>query len=710
MPFNCMASRKSYAEKQGPGRHQDSVALPIASTGRKLRKRGRSHGGRHSSLALSLAVGLLCSSTSPAPVCAFLLPGAVSRSSSMGLGSGSAIGISSGRSSFAGSSSCVVGSAKSSIRRRRTKTAGGAGGHLRMGIPKLFRWLTDQYPVISQRLDQGLNEHTAPIDNLYLDMNGVIHMCTHHNDDEFIELNEKEMFRRIFIFTDRMFKLVRPRRLMYLAVDGTAPRAKMNQQRSRRFRSSKEAEVNMAEMVMRDGKLPEVTRFDSNCITPGTDFMFKLTKAFQAWIEYKMDTDPFWQQNARVVFSGPDVPGEGEHKVMDYIREARETEPDWRDDLRHCLYGLDADLIMLSLVTHEKHFSLLREKMSVRHSRRKKPKDPITYTRNDFELMEVSLLREMLRLQFQSQANDPKLPFKFELERVIDDFVFMCILVGNDFLPNVPHLDISDGALNHMMNMYKLLLPKMGGYLTKKDQIHHGRLEMFMHEVSRREAMYFRRRGVEESDLVLQDPGKYTDRYYKTKLDLDPEQEEEKRSVAKHYLEGLYWVLKYYHVGVDAGGSWSWYYPHLYAPLASSMTNLMDMEISFEKGRPFPNLLQLLSVLPPQSADFLPEPYKALMVEPTSPILEYYPTEFECDANGKTASWETVVKIPFIDEKDVFGALSNVDHTKDLEAVDRLRNYTGKVWQFLPQFRLTPTGEPTNPVPQPAGKVRDSKK
>ncbi|CAN0150154.1 unnamed protein product [Ectocarpus sp. 13 AM-2016] len=297
---------------------------------------------------------------------------------------------------------------------------------------------------------------------------------------------------------------------MYLAVDGTAPRAKMNQQRSRRFRSSKEAEVNMAEMVMRDGKLPEVTRFDSNCITPGTDFMFKLTKAFQAWIEYKMDTDPFWQQNARVVFSGPDVPGEGEHKVMDYIREARETEPDWRDDLRHCLYGLDADLIMLSLVTHEKHFSLLREKMSVRHSRRKKPKDPITYTRNDFELMEVSLLREMLRLQFQSQANDPKLPFKFELERVIDDFVFMCILVGNDFLPNVPHLDISDGALNHMMNMYKLLLPKMGGYLTKKDQIHHGRLEMFMHEVSRREAMYFRRRGVEESDLVLQDPGKYT--------------------------------------------------------------------------------------------------------------------------------------------------------------------------------------------------------
>jgi 5'-3' exoribonuclease 1 len=62
-------------------------------------------------------------------------------------------------------------------------------------------------------------------------------------------------------------------------------------------------------------------RFDSNCITPGTEFMQRLGVAFRKWIEFKMEVDPFWRSNsARVVFSGPDVPGEGEHKIMDYIR------------------------------------------------------------------------------------------------------------------------------------------------------------------------------------------------------------------------------------------------------------------------------------------------------------------------------------------------------------------------------------------------------
>ena len=147
-------------------------------------------------------------------------------------------------------------------------------------------------------------------------VNGIIHPCTHgNNEDEITILDETEMFKKIFGYVDRLYKIVQPRKVLYLAVDGVAPRAKMNQQRSRRFRSSKEAEKLAATILARDGSLPERDAFDSNCITPGTDFMLKLGLAMRKWIEYKQKTDPAWKNGCDVVVSGPDVPGEGEHKV-----------------------------------------------------------------------------------------------------------------------------------------------------------------------------------------------------------------------------------------------------------------------------------------------------------------------------------------------------------------------------------------------------------
>lgn len=381
------------------------------------------------------------------------------------------------------------------------------------GIPKMFRWLTDQYPNINSRLNEGLGADKV-VDNFYLDMNGIIHPCTHGNSDEIVVLDETAMFKKIFGYVDRLYKIVRPRKLLYLAVDGVAPRAKMNQQRSRRFRSSREAEELAATILARDGKLPDGKKFDSNCITPGTDFMLKLSIAMRKWIEFKQKTDPFWKNGADVVFTGPDVPGEGEHKVMDYIRDCKaqydpedesKCHPHWKPEMTHVLYGLDADLIMLGLVTHEPNFMLLREKMSVvmagrgRHKHRKK-KDMLEYTRDDFELLELKILRQMFQVQFRKFADNDQFGDKYDPNRVIDDFVFMCMLVGNDFLSHCPHLEIDNGALSLMLNNYIDLLPEWGGYLTNKEKIHPERFEQFLYHLAVFEEEHFKRRGYEENE------------------------------------------------------------------------------------------------------------------------------------------------------------------------------------------------------------------
>lgn len=96
--------------------------------------------------------------------------------------------------------------------------------------------------------------------------------------------------------------------------------------------------------------------------------MQELSRQLDFFLKYKLNTDPLYQKCEKVILSDATIPGEGEHKMMDYIRRYKDSK-DYQPNTRHCFYGADADLIMLSLLTHEPHFTIIREEHVVKKSK-----------------------------------------------------------------------------------------------------------------------------------------------------------------------------------------------------------------------------------------------------------------------------------------------------------------------------------------------------
>uniref|UniRef100_A0A8C4X1D6 5'-3' exoribonuclease n=1 Tax=Eptatretus burgeri TaxID=7764 RepID=A0A8C4X1D6_EPTBU len=373
------------------------------------------------------------------------------------------------------------------------------------------------------------NPNDVEFDNLYLDMNGIIHPCT-HPEDKPAPKNEDEMMVAIFEYIDRLIRIVRPRRLLYMAIDGVAPRAKMNQQRSRRFRASKES-VELAEekekmreqIFSKGGYLPPAEikeRFDHNCITPGTEFMANLAKCLRYYIADRLTNDPGWEKIS-VILSDASAPGEGEHKIMDFIRRQR-AQPDHDPNTHHCLCGADADLIMLGLATHEPHFTIIREEFKPNKPRpcplcnqlghlvkdceglprEKKGEhdqfaDDLPPAEQEFIFLRLCILREYLERELTMAS----LPFEFDLERSIDDWVFMCFFVGNDFLPHLPSLEIREGAIDRLITIYKSVVHRTSGYMTDNGFVNLNRVQLIMESLGQMEDAIFKKRRTDELDF-----------------------------------------------------------------------------------------------------------------------------------------------------------------------------------------------------------------
>ncbi|KAK4047900.1 5'-3' exoribonuclease 2 [Microbotryomycetes sp. JL201] len=813
-----------------------------------------------------------------------------------------------------------------------------------MGVPALFRWLSKKYPKIVESVaedhpvtvpgpDGGMQE--LPVDTsqpnpngeefdcLYLDMNGIVHPCT-HPEGKPAPKTEADMMHEVFLYTERVIAMVRPRKLLMMAIDGVAPRAKMNQQRSRRFRSAQEAKLKEEERQQAiaewEGKSNPMGKevsdefrnakgWDSNAITPGTPFMDLLAQSLRYWVAKKLNEDPGWA-GLEVVISDASVPGEGEHKIMDFIRRQR-SHPAHDPNTKHVIYGLDADLIMLSLATHEPYFKVLREDVFAQDKKGRgchrcgqpghhssnctappKEKDDDAAAKasalKPFIFLDVSVLREYLAVELSAPVHS----FPFDLERAIDDWVFLIFFVGNDFLPHLPSLEIREGAIDVLIGIWKNSLEQMGGYLAEHGKVNLDRAQIILDQLAEREDDIFRKRReaeerqdrnekrrkieadarkdaqaqrggmhlqnghdyvpvrpsvpqrpeglpskpgssaappvvaadsksrvqdvaglvgsnssivanrrairmanlnaaemikaelsagktadpaetgvdlakeknlsaaemlkqelkkeqekgdqikvedvieaaveddtkdveekveevveaamdeapasssprgvkrkadeaevdkdngqeagqddededddtkapgseaklpplkqlgnnmVEQEDTVkLWEPG-YKERYYRQKFGVELSDEEFRRSIVKSYVEGLCWVLEYYYQGTP---SWHWYYPYHFSPFASDFKDLASLSIEFTLGAPSKPYEQLMGVFPAASRVHLPEPFQQLMIKEDSPIIDFYPEDFEIDMNGKKMVWQGVALLPFIDQKRLLDAMA----------------------------------------------------
>jgi len=405
-----------------------------------------------------------------------------------------------------------------------------------MGVPTFFRWLCCRYPKIIrdtiEREPVEMDGRMVPVDLdedspngdfdcLYLDMNGIIHPCCRPEDGPAPE-DEEHMYENIFLYLDRIFRIIRPKKILYMAIDGVAPRAKMNQQRARRFRAAQERdEITREQEKLRadweaEGRvLPnkQLSKpFDSNVITPGTTFLHKMSEAIRYYVHDRTTNDPLWQKlKCRVIISDANIPSEGEHKILDFIRYQR-GQPDYDPNLRHIIYGADADLIMLGLATHEAHFSIIREVVMPVSEKKctlcggsghvasectgdAEAEDEFgAAIQKPFQILSVPVLRQYMMLQFGEIADRMPAHNPYDFERAVDDFVFMCFFVGNDFLPHLPSLNIKDGSIDQMLSLYAEILPTLNTYLTNCGILNMPEVEMFLEYLGGIEDQVFKNR------------------------------------------------------------------------------------------------------------------------------------------------------------------------------------------------------------------------
>ena len=548
-----------------------------------------------------------------------------------------------------------------------------------MGVPGFFLWFLKRH-----KNKKFIFNEKMVIDSLLVDANCMLHpqcfkvLAEYPNFNDY-DILQNKMLNGCIEYLKYIIEFVNPQKEIYIAVDGVAPAAKIKQQRQRRFKSINDKKL--YDTIKKKHNKDITSFWNNSAITPGTKFMELITKKITEFLK-KINS------NAKIIFSTANTPSEGEHKLLQHIRSTD-------NDYKYVIYGLDADLIFLSLSTNKDGIYLLRETQEF--NRKSNSKEKLTY-------VNVDILKSCIMEEINDLLYDELLKRELDQENVIRDFVFICYFLGNDFLPHIPSIDIKCynkkciNGLDLLLQAYANVYDNLEEYLVLKDDnnISYNQtfLQMFVeylasfehefftnlfnskpyyrkcnsndkyeNEIHRIEHLKFKI----ENDIELgkDDPEFYKFRYYKKYYHSDINQNEIIKHASFKYLEGLVWVAKYY---FDKCPSWDWYYPYDHAPFISDLADNFKRNninnITFNLGNPLDPIEQLFCVLPKHSDYLIPKELRWLMNNIKSPLIHLYPNSFDIDFLYKQKYWQGIPILPDLELELVKNTLKNVITSK----------------------------------------------
>lgn len=541
-----------------------------------------------------------------------------------------------------------------------------------MGVKHFYSWYKNNF-------SSCVIKNTNDVDILAIDMNGLFHFCAqriykygnssahllYHSKMQLLPKTNLSLFKNVCEKIESLRSLIKPKKTIILCVDGIAGLGKMNQQRQRRFKTD---------------SINKNNHFNPNCFTPGTKIMDHLTKYIDWYIRTMITVNPEWQ-NLEIIFSNEKVPGEGEHKIMNYLKKyASQSE-------KICIYGLDADLIMLGIILPFNNLLIARE-----------PEYGFIEYVNIKEFRE-RLLNAMKWDQDDLQENEQI----FNKNLAINDFILLSFLVGNDFIPTIPTINILDGAMDIILNIY-IKNCKIYGHLVKEKESSNElmfnieALSKFFLEFSKIEKEILEKKYnsqqpffpdplvIKNMKLINQKYEINMEIYKKDYYNLKFPSNTNIENIVSEYLNGILWTLNYYKKGMP---DWIWFYPFFYGPFLSDFYDILlhnYKQPNFILHEPVCPFLQLLMVLPPFSKDLVPEPLNHLMNENSS-LGQYFPNTFEIDMTGKKKDWEGIVILPQINLENFKNEYFKYEN--QLSNIDKKRNIFGK--NFIYHYDVTKT-------------------